>query len=145
MNGYKFSLQNVLDWRREQEDEMKLKYIQTENEQQQQERYLQQLINENIHLKEKVAATKEINIMRQQDLYKEVLDEKIIQQRLVVDRAKQATKEAEEMLLNAYKDKKVMEKLKEKESEQYFEDLKHQEQQVLDEFATITFGREAYQ
>lgn len=145
MGGFKFSLQSVLDWRTDKEDETKRKLAQIKQEQDIQERHLQQLIHENIRLKEKAALTRKIHAMRQDDLYKKVLDEKIVQQRLVVDQAAQKTKEVEAALLKAYQDRKVMEKLKENEQNQYIEEINYREQQQLDEFATITFGRESFQ
>ncbi len=143
--GYKFSLQNVLDWRRDLEDEAKIKLIQAKERLLKEEQYLQQLIKENVHLKEKAALEKRIHAMRQQDLYKEVLDEKIIQQKLTVEQTEQIVKNAEETLLKAHKDKRVMEKLKEKEKAQYIEKINQEEQKTLDEFSTITYGREAFQ
>lgn len=145
MIGYKFSLQNVLDWRNDQEDEAKLKLVQLKGILKKEEYYLQQLINENVQLKEKATLVRKVDVMRQQDLYKEVLDEKIIQQKLVVEQAVNEIKKAEEALLNAHKDKKMMEKLKEKEYEKHREDLQSEEQKQIDEFSTITFGREAFQ
>lgn len=138
-------MQNVLDWRNDQEDEAKLKLVQIKKRLTNEETYLQQLINENIQLKEKAALTRKVDIMRQQDLYKQVLDERIIQQKLVVEQVLNEIKKAEEALLSAHKDKRVMEKLKEKEYEQYVETLQLEEQKQMDEFSTITFGRQAYQ
>ena len=142
---YNFSLQNVLDWRNDQENEAKLNLTQIKNNLNKEENYLQQLIYENVQLKEKAALTRKVDLMRQQDLYKEVLDEKIIQQKLIVEQKMNEMKKAEEALLSAHKDKKVMEKLKEKEYETYMETLQIEEQKQIDEFSTITFGREAYQ
>src|SRR5699024_4388731 len=115
MIRYNFSLQNVLDWRNDQENEAKLNLTQIKNNLNKEENYLQQLIYENVKLKEKAALTRKVDDMRQQDLYKEVLDEKIIQQKLIVEQKMNERKKAEEALLSAHKDKKVMEKLKEKE------------------------------
>lgn len=145
MIGYKFSLQNVLDWRNDQEDEAKLKLVQLKNILKKEEYYLQQLINENIQLKEKAVLVSKVDVMRQHDLYKEVLNEKIIRQKLIVEQAVNETKKAEEALLTAHKDKKVMEKLKEKEYEKQKEILQTEEQKQIDEFSTITYRREAFQ
>lgn len=145
MIRYNFSLQNVLDWRSDQEDEAKLNLVQIKNRLNKEENYLQQLIYENIQLKEKAALTRKVDVMRQQDLYKEVLDEKIIQQKLIVEQTMNEMKKAEETLLNAHKDKKVVEKLKEKDYREYMETLQIKEQKQIDEFSTITFSREAYQ
>src|SRR5690625_3189804 len=121
MIGYRFSLQNVLDWRNDQEDEAKLKLVELKNELKQEEIYIEQLINENVRLKEKAEMVRKVDVMRQQDLYKEVLDGKIIQQKLIVEQTANEVKKAEAALLDAYKDKKVMEKLKEKEYEKHKE------------------------
>lgn len=142
--GYKFSLQNVLEWREGQEDEAKLNLIQAKNTLEQEQNYLQKLIRENIHLKETSMLNKRVDVMRQDDLYREVLNEKIIQQKLIVEQSEHDVTLAERKLLKAYQDKKVMEKLKEKEKEAYYAEIEANEQKNLDEFATMTFGREAY-
>lgn len=142
--GYKFSLQNVLEWRKDQEDEAKLELIQAKNTLENEHRYLTKLINENIRLKEKAALNKRVDVMRQDDLYRKVLNDKIIQQKLIVEQTEHDVKRAEKELLKAHQDKKVMEKLKEKEEIEYYEEIESIEQKSLDEFATMTFGREAY-
>ena len=142
--GYKFSLQNVLEWREGQEDEAKLDLIQAKNTLEQEQNYLQKLIRENIHLKETSMLNKRVDAMRQDDLYRKVLNEKIIQQKLIVEQTEHDVTLAERKLLKAYQDKKVMEKLREKEEEAYYAEIEANEQKNLDEFATMTFGREAY-
>ena len=142
--GYKFSLQNVLEWRKDQEDEAKLELIQAKNTLENEHRYLTKLINENIRLKEKAALNKRVDVMRQDDLYRKVLNDKIIQQKLIVEQTEHDVKRAEKELLKAHQEKKVMEKLKEKEEIEYYEEIESIEQKNLDEFATMTFGREAY-
>ena len=142
--GYKFSLQNVLEWREGQEDEAKLNLIQAKNTLEQEQNYLQKLIHENIRLKETSMLNKRVDVMRQDDLYRKVLNEKIIQQKLIVEQSEHDVTLAERKLLKAYQDKKVMEKLREKEEEAYYAEIEANEQKILDEFATMTFGREAY-
>lgn len=142
--GYKFSLQNVLEWREGQEDEAKLNLIQAKNTLEQEQNYLQNLIHENIRLKEKSMLNKRVDVMRQDDLYRKVLNEKIIQQKLIVEQSEHDVTLAERKLLKAYQDKKVMEKLREKEEVAYYEEIEANEQKNLDEFATMTFGREDY-
>ncbi|HZK47867.1 MAG TPA: flagellar export protein FliJ [Atopostipes sp.] len=142
--GYKFSLQNVLEWREGQEDEAKLNLIQAKNTLEQEQNYLQKLIHENIRLKEKSMLNKRVDVMRQDDLYRKVLNEKIIQQKLIVEQSEHDVTLAERKLLKAYQDKKVMEKLREKEEVAYYEEIEANEQKNLDEFATMTFDREAY-
>lgn len=134
----------MLDWRVDLEDEAKLELNQAKQELEKEERYLQQLIRENIQLKEKAALNKRVDVMRQDDLYRKVLNDKIIQQKLIVEQAENDVQRAEERLVEAYQEKKVMEKLKEKDQQEYVDEMNAIEQKNLDEFATITFGRELY-
>ena len=99
--GYKFSLQNVLEWREGQEDEAKLNLIQAKNTLEQEQNYLQKLIRENIHLKETSMLNKRVDVMRQDDLYRKVLNEKIIQQKLIVEQMEHDVKRAEAALSRA--------------------------------------------
>lgn len=141
---YKFSLQKVLDWRGDQQDEARLGLIHAKQSLERELNYLQRLIKENVQLKEKIAVAKRLDVMRQDDLYRRVLNDKIIQQKLIVEQVENDVKRAEEGLLVAYQDKKVMEKLKEKDEHKFYEEIETTEQKNLDEFATMTFGRAAY-
>lgn len=144
MANYKFSLQSVLNWRDDEEEAAKMKVKKLKEELSREKLQLTQLINENIQLKEKLVQTDKIDQMRQQDLYKALLDEKIVKQKLTVEQAENNVTLAEAELLKAYQDKKVMEKLDEKEKERHMEYVKNEEQKQIDEFSTISFGREMY-
>lgn len=133
-----------MEWRKDQEDEAKINLIQAKNTLENEQHYLEKLIKENIHLKEKAALNNRVEAMRQDDLYRKVLNDKIIQQKLIVEQMEHDVKRAEAALLKAHQDKKVMEKLKEKEEQEYYDEVEAIEQKNLDEFATMTFGREAY-
>lgn len=144
MGNYKFSLQNVLNWRSDEEDAAKMKAKKLKDKLIQEENRLSQLISENIHLKEKLVGTRKIDQLRQQDLYKALLADKIIKQKLKVEQAENKVKLAEDSLLKAYQDKKVMEKLDEKELERHTDLINKEEQKQIDEFSTISFGRDMY-
>lgn len=142
--GFKFSLDNVLEWREDQEEAAKLNVSLVENELLKEKNNLQSLVNENIRLKEKSIFTVNVHHMRQEDLYKALLEEQIIQQKLVVERVEADLAEEKEKLLAAHKDRRIMEKLEERELESYKEEIDSAEQKQLDEFGTINFGRTAY-
>lgn len=142
--GFKFSLNNVLEWREDQEEAAKLNVSLVENELLKEKNNLQSLVNENIRLKEKSIFTVNVHHMRQEDLYKALLEEQIIQQKLVVERVEADLAEEKEKLLAAHKDRRIMEKLEERELESYKEEIDSAEQKQLDEFGTINFGRTAY-
>lgn len=133
-----------MEWRKDQEDEAKIDLIQAKNTLENEQNDLQKLIKENIHLKEKAALNHQVDVMRQDDLYRKVLNDKIIQQKLIVEQTERDVERAEANLLKAHQDKKVMEKLKEKEEQEYYDEIEAIEQKNLDEFATMTFGREQY-
>lgn len=139
--SFKFSLENVLEWREDQEEAAKLNVSLVQNELQKESDYLKSLINENIRLKEKSIFTVNVHHMRQEDLYKALLEEKIIQQKLIVERVEADLEMEKEKLLAAHKDRRIMEKLEEREFDTYKEEADSEEQKQLDEFGTINFGR----
>lgn len=144
MAKYQFSMEKVLDWRSDTEEEKKKKLVQVQQSKQQQETILRRLINENIKIKNDSLSTDRIDVLRQQNLYKDMIDEKIIHQKNVVNKAEKEVEVARTELMEAHKDRKVMEKLKEKEYIFTMEQEKHEEQKQLDEMATLSFGKSFY-
>ena len=144
MAKYQFSMEKVLDWRSDTEEEKKKKLVQVQQSKQQQETILRRLINENIKIKNDSLSTDRIDVLRQQNLYKDMIDEKIIHQKNVVSKAEKEVEVARIELMEAHKDRKVMEKLKEKEYIFTMEQEKHEEQKQLDEMATLCFGNSYY-
>lgn len=144
MNKFKFSMEKVLDWRSDTE-ETKKKYLgDAEREKFHQESLLQELIQENIKIKNESLTTTRIDILRRQNMYKMMLDERIVQQKNQVDVSVKSVETARLELMEAHKEKKVMEKLKEKEFLLVTSLEKSQEQKQLDEMATLSYGRSAY-
>ena len=142
--NYKFSMEKVLDWRSDTEEEKKKNLVQVQQSKQQQETILRRLINENIKIKNDSLSTNRIDVLRRQNLYKDMIDEKIIHQKNVVSKAEKEVEVARIELMEAHKDRKVMEKLKEKEYIFTMEQEKHEEQKQLDEMATLSFGKSFY-
>lgn len=144
MANYKFSMEKVLDWRSDTEEEKKKNLVHVQQNKQQQETILQRLIRENIKIKNDSLTTTRIDVLRRQNLYKDMIDEKIIHQKNVVTKAEKEVETARIELMEAHKDRKVMEKLKEKEYTFTLEQEKHEEQKQLDEMATLSFGKTFY-
>lgn len=144
MGNYKFSMEKILDWRSDTEEEKKKKLAEIQREQLQQEDLLHDLIQENIKIKNESLSTTRIDILRRQNLYKVMLDERIVQQKNLLDKTEKALEAARIELMEAHKDKKVMEKLKEKEYSFVMEQEKSEEQKQLDEMATFSYGRAPY-
>lgn len=142
--NYKFSMEKVLDWRSDTEEEKKKNLGQVQQHKDQQETILQRLISENIKIKNDSLSTNRIDVLRRQHLYKNMIDEKIIHQKNLITKAEKAVEVARVELMEAHKDRKVMEKLKEKEYIFSMEQEKHEEQKQLDEMATLSFGKTYY-
>lgn len=137
-------MEKVLDWRSDTEEEKKKNLVQVQQSKQQQETILRRLINENIKIKNDSLSTNRIDVLRRQNLYKDMIDEKIIHQKNVVNKAEKEVEVARIELMEAHKERKVMEKLKEKEYTLTMEQEKQEEQKQLDEMATLSFGKSFY-
>jgi flagellar FliJ protein len=141
---YTFSMEKVLDWRSDTEEEKKKNLAQVQQNKLQQETILQRLIGENIKIKNDSLTTSRIDVLRRQNLYKDMIDEKIIHQKNVVNKAEKNVEVARIALIEAHKDRKVMEKLREKEYTFTMEQEKQDEQKQLDEMAALSFGKSFY-
>lgn len=137
-------MEKILDWRSDTEEEKKKNLGQVQQHKDQQEMILQRLISENIKIKNDSLSTNRIDVLRRQHLYKNMIDEKIIHQKNLITKAEKAVEVARVELMEAHKDRKVMEKLKEKEYIFSMEQEKHEEQKQLDEMATLSFGKTYY-
>ena len=144
VGNYTFSMEKVLDWRSDTEEEKKKQLGQVQQNKQQQETLLQRLISENIKINNDSLTTLRIDVLRRQNLYKDMIDEKIIHQKNIVHKAEKDVEVARVELMEAHKDRKVMEKLKEKEYTFTMEQEKREEQKQLDEMATLSFGKSFY-
>ena len=144
MASQTFSMEKILDWRSDLEETAKRKVAQVQVKLEAQRAVLEDLIRENIKVKNDRLKINKINDMRHQQLYQALLDEKIIHQKNQLDLTQKELEAAQAELLEAHKDRKVMEKLKEKELWTTAELIKKEEQQQLDEIATLSFGRVLY-
>lgn len=141
MASYQFSMNKILDWRLDQEEEASTQVKRLEEELHKEEHYLNQLLQESKKVKNQSLFSSGIDSYKRHDMYKELIDGKIIQQKQKVAKAEQAVETAQEALLQAHKDKKVMEKLDEKEREKFAASQKKEEQKQLDELSTLQYGR----
>lgn len=141
MQGYRFSMEKVLDWRSDQEDAAQRRVKAREEQVQIEEEKLNRIISESRRLKNENLFYKRVDHLKRQNLYKDLLDNKIIKQRLALQTAEQELTMARNQLNDAHKNKKVMEKLEEKEHTRFKDTIKKKEQSQLDEIATLNFGR----
>lgn len=132
-------MEKILGWRFDQEDEARLQVTNLKEKWDRENQHLQSLIQENIKVKNDNLKNTHIQTLRYNDYYKMVIDEKIIQQKNLMDATQAQISKANEQLLEAHKNRKAMEKLKEKELTAAEEELKRIEQMQLDEFATMSY------
>ncbi len=140
MGAYKFSLENVLTWRESQEDEAKRGFLICQEAQRKQEEILDTIIAASEEIKQDAIGFDDINSLRQQYLYKNHLDSEIVKQQQTVSLYSNETEKMKEVFVDAQKERKIMDRLKEKHYDDYLFTMKAEEQKELDEMGTLRFG-----
>ena len=102
---------------------------------------LEHLNKENEQIKEKSLSCRNIVEIRHLQLYKQTIDERIEAQIEIVEIKKDELEKLRLELIHAQKDRKIMEKLKEKDFSNYNEESKREDQKNLDEIAVLKFKR----
>ena len=141
MQNYRFSMEKVLDWREDLEEEAQRVVKEKEDAILMEQARLDKIVSESRRLKSENLFKSSIDHLKRHSLYKDLLDDKIIRQRLSLQKAEQELEQARLDLQLAHRDKKVMQKLAEKEHYRFKEEEKKKEQSQLDELTTLTYGR----
>ncbi|MPM24436.1 hypothetical protein SDC9_70918 [bioreactor metagenome] len=141
MKRHQFSLEKILEWRITEEENARKSVLHAQNQMQQQQQQLTHLVNENTKLKHEQMQLTEISTLRYNHHLKGLIDEKIVIQKNAIDQAQSDMDQLQEALLQAHKDRKIMEKLKERESVQILAQVKSEEQKQLDEIATLQYRK----
>jgi flagellar FliJ protein len=134
-------MEKILEWRITEEENARKSVLHAQNKMQQQQQQLTHLINENTKLKHEQMKLTEISTLRYNHHLKGLLDEKIINQKNAIDQAQSDMDQLQEALIQAHKDRKIMEKLKERESVLVLSKEKSDEQKELDEIATLQYKK----
>lgn len=135
MNKYNFSMEKILDLRVNKEKDVMVKFATLQNELHQQKLVLSKLENQMDTLNKEGYKSLDVHKLRFNNLYKQNLENQIDVQN---ERIEWTSNELEDMrldLVSAQKDRKIMEKLKEKDFTLYKNNLKVLEQKELDEIA----------
>lgn len=139
MKLYNFSMERVLEWRENQEKSSMEEFALLQNELNYEKSILLDLIKEYETSKDKNHRNINVNEIRQLQLYRQVLEDRIdCQNRAIVKK----TNELETVrleLVDAQKDRRVMEKLKERDFSKYKDDIRYAEQREIDEIAVLRF------
>lgn len=141
MKAYSFSMEKVLEWRESIEKNSMEKFAVSQNELNQEKMILANLTKEYEIVKEKSLRCKNINELRQLQLYKSDLEDKIENQHEIIEIKTQELEQRRLELVSAQKDRKIMEKLKERDYSNYLEQVNADEQKFLDEMAVLKFKK----
>ncbi|MDR7869598.1 MAG: flagellar export protein FliJ [Tissierellaceae bacterium] len=140
MGAYKFSLEKVLEWRVDNEKIVAKSFSILQSELQYQKTALNNLMLEDENIKKKVLKLRNIHDLKHQYSYKQSVERKIEQQLDLIDKTNTELEKLRLELLEAQKNRKIMEKLKEKDYISYKEELIYKEQKELDEMAVLKYG-----
>ena len=141
MKAYNFSMERVLEWRENLEKNSMERFTVTQNELIHEKTILSALTKEYEITKVKGLSYKNINELRQLQLYKQTLEDKIDYQNQVIYKKNKELEEIRLELIAAQKDRKIMEKLKERDFTKYQHEMLAFEQKELDEMAVLKFKR----
>ena len=142
MKSFRYSMQSILDYRRDLEEEGKLRFSEAQKE------YLKQKkILEGVEQKLDAAfaaisnTSNRIYELKNLCQYIYLLKEKKIVQKKRVEETQMEMEIKRQQLISAQKDRKIIEKHKEKALEQYNTELNQEEQKIIDELALYSYFR----
>lgn len=144
MKKYSFRLQPVLDIREKTLEDKRLEMaqiIQLLNEQQE---GLERLIEKQVSYKdelESLSLEDDLNVFALANFknYMVNLQEQITQQEHNIENTKKALRVKQEAVNEALKDVKVLEKLKEKQSQKFYKDIEMKEANEIDDISTARY------
>jgi flagellar FliJ protein len=137
-------MEKVLEWKTDKEKTTMEEFASLQNDLQIEKMLLNGLQTQYTKCKENNLKSCSVNELMHQHLYIQTISEKIEEQNHIIYTLKDIVEESRMELVAAQKDRKIMEKLKEKDKTNYLEDVKLMEQKELDEMAVIRFNRLAY-
>lgn len=140
MRNYKFSMESILELReRTEKEEMEaMARIQNRLEIEKYERL--QLEEEKLESQEAKSLCQNFQQVRYYDLYLDRIERELGEKAQEIERTEKELEEQRERLVDGQKDRKIMEKLKEKEYDNYVEEIQRLEQIELDEIAVLKFN-----
>ena len=139
MKSYKFSMEKVLELRANKEKTSMENFAFMQRDLMKQKSKLMELRAEEDSIKLKSNRYKNIVELRQLHLYKESLEKRIQTQLKCIEESSQNLEKARLELISDQKDRKIIEKLKEKDFEAYQDSEKAIEQKNLDEMAMLKY------
>ena len=139
MENYIFSMEKVLDYREDIEKLKREEFAKINLEISQLETEIAKINIELKEINEKIFKIQNANELFQIQLYREALEEKLEIQKLILSEKRKALEDKRVELTKAQADKKIMEKLKERDYSQFMYKKNLKEQKELDDFSVMKF------
>lgn len=138
MNGYKYKMEKVLEYRSQLEKKKVEDYARVNMTLEEQKDRLAELKDE-YGGKNRDQETG-IHEMKMQFLYKEKLRRDMYYQEVKIQDTEHKVNDARDILIEARKDRKIMEILKDKDKTQYIQEVNLKEQKELDDISIMKFA-----
>lgn len=135
MAGFNFKLEKVLNYKETVENEKKTKFAQIK-----QRLHKEELLLDDYY-KQKKSIIEEKNSFNENikagelylyNLYIDTINKKIERQKSIILKTKEELNKAKDEMLNAVKEKKIFEKLKENKYEEFISEQKKEEEKIVD-------------
>ncbi len=147
MARFKFRLEKVLEVRRRKEEEKEKELASLKKELRREEEFLEKLRKETSLIAERIGAFQKVDdeslnleeLRREYD-YLEVLRNKITRHLNTVEKLMIKIEEKRKELIEASKERKIMEKLKDKQYRKFRSEEERKERKVLDEIGTLNYN-----
>jgi len=146
VKGFKFRLQSVLDARQKKFEDCQLEFAKAKNKLHRENLIMANFVkafNETILSLEEVLKSGDIDqtiiFVHQNYIFKVKEDTK--KQKKVIETAEKELEEKNQLMLEALKAKKVMEKLREKALDEFKENINRHEMLLIDEIATCRYAK----
>jgi len=146
MKKFQFKLQAVLHFRQRKEDILKKELAEIKKafdfEKHKLDKLKSKLSKLQIELREKQLSSFDVSVAKAYSSYIDKIEADIELQSIKLADIAKEVKKAQERLLKASRDKKVLEKLHDKKYEEYRQEFERVEQGLIDEIATIRHSRQ---
>ena len=145
MAKFVFNMQGLLNIKEKLEEQSKTEYGKALNKLEEEKNILLNLENSK---KQNIVSFREIinkgvkpNYIKNINQFISLIDKKIEQQVENINKAEEIVEQKRLVLLNAMKERKVLEALKEKEMENYFREELKKEQKIIDEIVSYKYNK----
>lgn len=144
MAGFKFRLQSYLSVKEKIEDQKKLEYGKALNKLEEEREIKRQLVNKKMVLietfKNRVSKNFVLNSVQNYNDYIDYLKKKIRDQDILIDIAEKEAENKRQELVEAMKQRKMLDILKENDNIEYLKEQQKAEQKIVDEIVSYQYN-----